>query len=195
MKLRIGITGGIGSGKSIVSHLFSLLGIPVYNADAAARTILDTNTALQSDVLHAFGEQILNNNVIDRSKLAAIVFHDEAKLKQLNALIHPYVFRDFEDWENNQQSPYTLREAAILFETGIWKQLDHIILVDAPEEIRLQRVQQRDNRSRSEIEAIFRRQWSSSEKRKLAWRIIENDEKHLVLPQVIAIHSELMHGR
>ena len=194
MKLRIGITGGIGSGKSMVSHLFSLLGIPVYNADAAARRILATNTALQTDVLHSFGEQILSNNAIDRSKLAAIVFHDEAKLQQLNALIHPHVFRDFEDWENHQQSPYTLREAAILFETGIWKQLDHTILVDAPEEIRLQRVQQRDNRSRSEIEAIFRRQWTSLEKRNLAWRIIENDEKHLVLPQVLAIHSELIHG-
>lgn len=194
MKLRIGITGGIGSGKSMVSHLFSLLGIPVYNADAAARRILATNTALQTDVLHTFGEQILSNNAIDRSKLAAIVFHDEAKLQQLNALIHPYVFRDFEEWEKHQQSPYTLREAAILFETGIWKQLDHTILVDAPEEIRLQRVQQRDNRSRSEIEAIFRRQWTSLEKRNLAWRIIENDEKHLVLPQVLAIHSELIHG-
>lgn len=194
MKLRIGVTGGIGSGKSLVTSLFRLHAIPVYDADAEARRIMDTDEQLQSAIRNAFGNEVVTEKSINRRLLASLVFNDENRLGILNNLVHPFVKRDFEIWEGKQTAPYTIREAAILFETGLWKDLDHTILVDAPEELRLRRVMLRDNRSEAEIKNIFSRQWSSEKKRELAWRIIENDELHLVIPQVNAIHNELMYA-
>jgi dephospho-CoA kinase len=194
MKLRIGITGGIGSGKSIVAAVFSLHGIPVYNADLEARKIMNSDADLQREIVASFGNEVISNKQIDRKKLAALVFGNTANLEQLNTLVHPYVLKDFERWEKIQNAPYTLREAAILFETGIWQKLDHTILVDAPEDLRLKRVILRDSRPESEVRDIFARQWPSEKKRELAWRIIENDDQHLVIPQVNSIHNELMYA-
>jgi dephospho-CoA kinase len=193
MKLRIGLTGGIGSGKSMVASVFSLHGIPVYNADLEARRIMNGDAMLQKEISEIFGLDIIRDQQIDRKKLAALVFNNEAGLEKLNALVHPYVLKDFERWEKIQNAPYTIREAAILFETGIWQKLDHTILVDAPEELRIKRVMQRDGRAEAEVRAIFARQWASEKKRALAWRIIENDDHHLVIPQVNSIHNELMY--
>lgn len=194
MKLRIGITGGIGSGKSLVSSLFALNGIPVYNADLEARRIMENNADIHQGLVTIFGAAALVNAKPDRKYISSVVFHDSAKLQALNELVHPFVLNDFIRWEKEQDAPYTLREAAILFETGIWKQLDHTILVDAPESLRMQRVMLRDGRNENEIQLIFARQWSSEKKRTLAWRIIENDDHQLVIPQVNAIHKELIHA-
>ena len=150
MRLRIGITGGIGSGKSLVSSLFMLHGIPVYNADKEAKRIMDSEAELHKELLGLFGPEVLKDGLPDRKYIANRVFGDELLLNALNALVHPFVFRDFERWESEQTAPYTMREAAILFETGIWKQLDHTILVDAPESLRIQRVMRRDGRKEQE---------------------------------------------
>jgi dephospho-CoA kinase len=192
--LKVGITGGIGSGKSVVSKCFQLLGIPVYNADDAARKLMNENSQLRLLLIEHFGKDAFNSdNSLNRSWLASKVFNDEIKLQELNALVHPAVANDYKNWiELSTNAPYTIREAAILFETGLWKELDFIILVDAPEELRIKRVQLRDHRTVEAIKAIINRQWTTEKKRTLAHAIIENDDQHLVLPQVMLLHSKFL---
>lgn len=188
------ITGGIGSGKSVVSSVFKALGIPVYDADQAARQLYESNSELKAKVKEVFGEQILDKQgKIDRKTLAGLVFSDPEKLKQLNALVHPLVIKDFQEWKLQfSDTPYVLREAAILFESGTDKDCSKIIAVSAPEEMRIQRIRERDRRSRAEVEAILARQWKEEEKIRRSDFVIVNNEEQAVLPQVLAIHEQLM---
>lgn len=190
---RIGVTGGIGSGKTIVCRIFSTFGIPVYNADQAARRLMNESTDIHRQLQQTFGNEVIGEfNKPDRSKIASIVFGNPEALIKLNNIVHPAVFNDFVAWEQNQNAPYTIREAAILFESGLYKKLDHVIIVDAPEQLRIERVRERDQRDEDGIRKIIRSQWSSEEKIKLAWKTIINDEQQLLIPQVLEIHNLLL---
>ena len=190
---KVGITGGIGSGKSIVCNIFRLLGIPVYPADAHAKRLMEESPDLRASLVKSFGEKVYNSDgSLDRQYLAGIVFNNGVKLEQLNQLVHPAVVKDYARWVLQfPEAPYTIREAAILFESGTWKDLDTILLVDAPEEMRIKRVMSRDGRKEAEVRAIISRQWTSEKKKEYANYIIENDESHMVIPRVLEIHQLL----
>lgn len=170
----IGLTGGIGSGKSTIAKHIEQLGIPVYIADLEAKKILETVVVIDK-IIDAFGENILENNKIDRTKLSKLVFENPEKLKILNSIIHPEVALHFKNWvAENQNFPIVIKEAAILFESGSYKDCDKIILVTAPKEVRIQRVMKRDNLSREAIESRIANQWSEERKEKLSDFIIIN---------------------
>lgn len=188
---RIGLTGGIGSGKSTVCGIFKVLGIPCYSADDKAKVLLNTSVELKEKLSQQF-QGIYKNGSLDKTAFAKIIFNDESKRKLANEIIHPFVRRDFEAWCNNQNSPYVIQEAAILFETGAFRFFDKNILVCAPREIRISRIQHRDNSPVEEIEARMNSQWDDDKKRSLADYCIENDEKHSLINQVLDIHREII---
>ena len=192
--LRIGITGGIGSGKSIASRLFRALGVPVYDADSRARWVMENDTELREQLLAAFGPTIYDQaGRLNRPALASTVFQNPALLGQLNALVHPHVGTDFERWATKQAHagcPYVVKEAALLFEAGSYKQLDRIITVFAPLAVRQTRVLRRDpHRTIAEVQAIIAKQLSEEEKMQRADYVIFNDDLQLLLPQVLALHA------
>ncbi len=191
--MKAGITGGIGSGKSIVAAIFKSLGIPVYNADEAAKRLMNENKVLHHELQQLFGVEIFpNDKIFDRKKLAATVFHQPILLQKLNALVHPVVNKDYLQWQTIQTAPYTIREAAILFESETHIDLDAVIMVDAPEQIRIERIKKRDGRSELEIKAIMKQQWPSEKIRSKANFIIENDGSNAVIQQVLQIHQQLL---
>ena len=187
---KIGITGGMGSGKSTVCKVFALLGVPVYDADSGAKRVLNTNPRVRKEIIELFGEESYKGNVLDNRYLAKLVFNDKEKVEKLNHIVHPGVGEDFEEWMKDKQGmPYILKEAALMYEAGSDKTLDKIITVFAPKEIRLKRVMSRDvQRSESEILAIMDKQISEEEKMKRADFVLYNDDQKLVIPQVIALH-------
>lgn len=192
--LKVGITGGIGSGKTIVTHFFSLLGIPVYSSDLRAKWLMQEDVDLITAVIYHFGEDIYGQDgkTLNRSLLASRVFNNPEKLSLLNSLVHPVVFKDFDGWCLQQRAPYVLKEAAILFESGSNKDCDYTMLVTAPIELRISRVQRRDNLSVDEIRRRINNQLSDEEKIKLVDFIIHNDEHQLLLPQLLAVHQQLL---
>lgn len=190
--LLVGITGGIGSGKSTVSAIFELLQVPVYNADLRARLLMTEDQALAKAITQNFGEEAYREGQLNRQYLAEKVFASRTATDRLNALVHPAVARDFDHWSTSQQAPYVLKEAALLFETGSYKALNQVVLVTAPKELRILRVQKRDpQRSREQIENIIDKQMSETEARNLANEVLINDGRSLLIPQVIAIHEKI----
>jgi dephospho-CoA kinase len=192
--LRIGITGGIGSGKSIASRLFHALGAPIYDADTRARWVMEHDPALRAELLAAFGPDTYDAaGRLNRPALAGTVFNNPALLTQLNGLVHPHVGLDFERWASMQQQAghsYILKEAALLFEAGSYKQLDRIITVFAPLAVRRARVLRRDpHRSATDVEAIMAKQVSEEEKMQRADYILTNDDALPLLPQVLELHA------
>ena len=192
--LRIGITGGIGSGKSTIAKVFSTLGIPVYSADDAAKRLMNADAGLKQQIQNHFGAGAYKNGVLDRAFLAGIVFNDQYKLELLNTLVHPVTIRDANEWIQQQQSPYVVKEAALLFETNAQEGLDLIIGVSAPKHLRIHRTMQRDKISKEEIEKRMDRQVDENIKMKLCDFIIYNDEQQLVIPQVLALHQRIIKG-
>ncbi len=192
--LKIGITGGIGSGKSIASRVFSLLGIPIYSADARAKWLIANDSDLREQIIRNFGnDSYFEDGSLNREFLAKTVFSDPDKVKIINSLVHPAVGKDFENWISDQQSPYVLKEAALIFETGGEKKLDGIINVSAPLKIRVNRVLSRDShRSREQINQIINQQLPDKEKCEKADWVIKNSPNRLVIPQVLEIHQELI---
>jgi len=188
--LKVGVTGGIGSGKSLVCQVFSTLGIPVFNADDAARYLMDNDADLQSSISKLLGNDVFINGKPDRVKIAAIVFKEPAKLQQLNALVHPATISYAREWIEKQSAPYIIKEAAILFESGSYKDLDIIIDVYAPAELRIARAMQRSGISREQVLTIMSRQMDEDEKMKRCNYVITNDEVTAVLPQVLKLHEE-----
>ena len=193
--LRIGITGGIGSGKSIASRLFHALGVPVYDADTRARWVMEHDETLRGELQAAFGADTYDAaGRLNRPALAGTVFSDPARLAQLNRLVHPHVGTDFERWAAAQQQAghaYVLKEAALLFEAGSYKQLDRIITVFAPLAVRTARVLRRDpQRSVADVAAIMAKQLSEEEKIQRADYVLMNDDAQPLLPQVLALHAE-----
>jgi dephospho-CoA kinase len=190
--LKVGITGGIGSGKSYICDVFKKIGIPVYEADEKARIITNTTDQVKSEIINVFGLQAYNNNLLNTKFIASSVFNNPGLLEQLNSIIHPAVENDFISWCQEQKNQaYIIKEAAILFETGIYKKLNRNILVLAPEHIRVKRVQSRDNSTEIEIRNRIKNQWPTEKTVQLADFIIENDGKKLILPQIIKIDKEI----
>lgn len=190
----IGLTGGIGSGKTTVGKIFSTLGIPVYEADTASKKIIDTDKGLQAKLQDLLGENIVTpEGLIDRSRMASLIFNDEELLKKTNALIHPAVGDDFMNWAQEQSKPYVIKEAAILFESGSYKQCDKIIVVEAPEELRIKRVMERGNVSRKEVLERMKNQWPQEQKVQMADYVVHNDLQYSVIKQVLAIHEDIIH--
>ncbi|EIJ40147.1 dephospho-CoA kinase [Galbibacter orientalis DSM 19592] len=183
----VGLTGGIGSGKSTVAKFFKELGVPVYIADLEAKKLMETNDDIRRDIISIFGADAYENNLPNRKYLAEIVFENPEKLEQLNAIIHPAVGKHFEEWYQQQKVPYVIKEVAILFENGGDKQCDLVITVTAPKEIRIERVLKRDQTTRKAIEARMQNQWSDKEKIKKSDFVIENiviDNTHQIVEEL-----------
>lgn len=193
--LKIGITGGIGSGKTMICKMFSVLGIPVYNADHKASGLMEEEPDVVQKLEASFGEKIFKNGKIDRRALAEIVFSNKEALELLNSIVHPVVRRDFISWlDNKRDHPYVIKESAILFETGTYLELDAVILVTAPELLRLKRVIERDNTSEESVRTRMANQWTDERKEAMAELVIKNDNTIPVLPVVLRLHHLFCSG-
>lgn len=192
--LQIGITGGIGSGKSTVCRIFQVLGVSVYDADSRAKSLIATDGILISQIKKEFGVLSFRaDGSIDREYLARTVFSDQKKLEKLNGLIHPRVAEDYNQWVANNRHEYILKEAALLFEAGSNRFLDKIVVVHAPTELRIRRVLQRDShRTRQQVEEIMNNQMDEEEKMRRADFVVMNDETSLLTPQVLSLHEKFL---
>jgi dephospho-CoA kinase len=190
--LQVGITGGIGSGKSLICKIFGVLGVPVYDADYRAKNLMTTDGILIDQIKKEFGSLSYNEKgALNREYLSAAVFSEPARLEKLNSFVHPRVEVDYNQWVSaNNRSKYVLKEAALLFEAGSYLKLDQIILVTAPQEIRIARVLVRDvHRTKEDIVKILKNQMPEAEKELKANFIIRNDESELIVPQVLKLHK------
>ena len=174
----IGITGGIGSGKSFVSNLFEDLGVPCYNSDLKAKELMVSDLKLKSSIINLLGEQAYEGNSLNRQYISSKVFNDKSLLNSLNNIVHPIVKTDFYNWVNASSSLFVLKESAILFETGSYLECDKTILVTAPIDVRINRVIKRDNVTKSQVESRIKNQWKDEQKKPLADYIIKNTEYH-----------------
>ena len=186
---KIGITGGIGSGKTYVSKVFESLGIPVFNADIEAKKLMSTSSELIQSIKYEFGDDIFDDYILNTKKLASVVFSDTEKLRKLNSLVHPIVRQEFLRWQVKKNSTYIIKEAAILFESDSNKGLDAVICVTAPINLRIDRVKLRDGYSYREIKNRIENQISQEEKENLSDYIIVNDGVKGLLPQILKIHQ------
>lgn len=193
---KLGVTGGIGSGKTLVCQIFEKLGVAVYDADSAARALMNSHAGLKEGIVRIFGEAAYGEEGLNRAYLADIVFGDRKKLNALNQLVHPVVRQDFLGWAGQQgTSPYVVEEAAILFESGAYTMMDESVLVYAPEEIRIKRVMERDGISRKQVQMRMGHQMSEEEKFKMADHVLTNDGTCMLLPQVIELHTKILERR
>lgn len=190
-QIKIGITGGIGSGKTFVSSIFSKLKIPVFNADVESKKHLNENKSLKQKIQHLFGDMVYNDGVLQNKVLADIVFNNSHKLEELNKLVHPLVKRSFNNWCINQTSNMIIKETAILFESDSHLDLDKVICVSAPKATRIERVIKRDSISRDQVLARIKMQMPQNEKEKLSDFIIVNNEVKLLLPQIIKVVKQI----
>lgn len=188
----VGLTGGIGSGKTTVTKMFAELGIPVYNSDIEAKKITNTSQTIHTELISILGEETYKDGTLDRKFMAGKIFNNKELLQKVNAIIHPKVADHFKKWVTQQSSPYVIKEAAILFESGSNAQCDLVILVTASEQERIRRVMGRDNISKEEVQARMNNQWSDSEKVKLSDFVIQNDNLPETKIQVEAIHARLV---
>ena len=191
----VGITGGIGSGKSIVTKLFSLLGVPIYDADSRAKWLMENDPTLIQSIKEAFSEKAyLGDGKLNRPWLASEVFSNPEKTELINSLVHPRVGDDGKQWiAANSNHPYLVKEAALMFESGSYKEMDIIVAVYAPERIRIRRVLLRDlKRSSEDVKNIIARQMPDEEKKNKADAVVVNDYQRLVIPQVISLHKRFL---
>ncbi|MBP9160222.1 MAG: dephospho-CoA kinase [Flavobacteriales bacterium] len=186
----VGLTGGIGSGKTTVCRVFSVLGIPVFNSDEQAKLLLQDDPEVKAAVLQLFGSSVYPAGVLDRKALAQLVFNDPKALAGLNAIVHPAVRRAFKEWAESQQAPYVINEAAILVETGAYPSFDRLVTVEAPEDVRLARVMARDGSPEEQVRQRMSNQATEAQRREVAHAVIENDGYSMVLPQVLALHEK-----
>jgi dephospho-CoA kinase len=193
--IKVGVTGGIGSGKSMVCQVFAKLGIPVFNADLAAKKLMDEDQILKQQLIDTFGEDIYTpEGLLDRKKLAGIIFNDQLALQKVNALVHPFVREHFDQWAEKQNAPYVIQEAAILFESGQAERFNKTVLVIAPEEVRIERVMQRDNTTHEKVLERMANQLPDKEKIGKADFVVLNNGEAMVLPQIIEIHQKLLNN-
>lgn len=188
----IGLTGGIGSGKTTVSGLFEDLGVPVYNSDEEAKRLMQSSEKLKRAIIELLGKKSYKKDTLNRSYIAQLVFNDKELLAALNALVHPAVKKDFKKWLRKKNVPYVIQEAAILFENGSYKEYDKLILVKAPKRIRLKRLKARDGSSEEDILARMKNQWSDTRKAKLSDFVIENIDLDKTKSRVRRIHRQLI---
>ena len=190
--IKVGITGGIGSGKTTVAKIFEVLGIAVYYADDAAKRLMIEDIVLKEKIEQVFGKDIYDNGILNRAKLSSLVFNNPEKLSLLNSIVHPVTIADADKWMQQQTTPYVLKEAALIFESGSDKMLDKVIGVFTSAEQRIQRVMQRDNISEEAVKTRMNKQMNENEKMRLCDYVINNDENELVIPQVLKIHELLL---
>ena len=191
--LKIGITGSIGAGKSTVAGIFKVLGIPVFDADATAQNILNSDLELREQVIAAFGSETYKNGLLDKKYLATLVFNNPDQLAKLNALVHPATIAAADKWASSfADRPYIIKEAALLFEAGTYVGLDYIIGVTAPVELRIARVMARDQVSREEVLSRMQHQLDDTEKMQRCDFVIDNNEASLVIPEVLALHARFI---
>ena len=191
--MRVGITGGIGAGKSLVCKIFNVLGAESYDADSRARVLMENDPALREKIQNLFGKESFVEGRLQRNRISQIVFNNPEKLNRLNDAVHPLVAADFKNWSDARLSaPYVIKEAALLIETGSYKELDKLILVQAPEKLKISRILQRDpQRGEDQIKDIMHKQLQDEEKLKVADFVINNDGKTPLISQVLEIHDLL----
>lgn len=190
--LKVGITGGIGSGKSTVCQVFKTLGIPVLQADDTARYLMANDELLIANIRQLFGDSVYVNKKLDRSKVANIVFRQPELLQQLNAIVHPAVKLHSEQWMQSQITPYAIKEAAIFFESGTYVDMDVMIGVYAPHKLRILRVIARDGVAQEQVLERMSQQMDEEEKMRRCDYVINNDDEHPIIPQVLALHKTLV---
>ena len=192
MSKMIGLTGGIGVGKTIVANLFAKLGVPVFNADDTAKQLMQTSPEIKTALIQQFGEKVYENGILQKAYLSSIVFSDAHQLALLNSIVHPITIQAAWDWAKLQTAPYVIKEAALLFESNAVEGLDFVIGVTAPMPLRIQRIMQRDNCTKQEAEKRMHHQISDTIKMKLCDKVIVNDEIQLLTPQVVALHEFIL---
>lgn len=191
--LKVAVTGGIGSGKTMVCAVFEKLGVPVFYADLEARRLMDNDVSLKEEIVKYVGIGIFDDNFqLNRSKLAAIIFNNKEALSTINGLVHPVVRNEFNRWSEKQSAPYVIEEAALIFESGLAKNFDKIITVSAPVNVRIERVMKRDKVTRESVIERINNQMDEGIKLKQSDFIIVNDGKEMLLPQIINIHNKLL---
>lgn len=188
---RVGITGGIGSGKSTVAKIFEILNVPVYYADQRGKFLQQENQTVISQIRNTFGDSVFTGELPDPKKLGVLVFAHPDKLAELNSIIHPAVARDFDEWCSRQNAGFVLKEAAIIFETGGDAHLDKTIVVSSPEHLRIARVMERNNLSEAEVRQRMARQWPQERLLEKADFVIRNNEEELLIPQVLKVYEVL----
>ncbi len=188
----VGLTGGIGSGKTTVAKAFKALGVPVYIADVEAKKLMTRSKVIKRKLIALFGEKAYIDNNLNRSYIANIIFNDKNYLKKMNAIVHPKVARHFERWLAKQEAPYVIKEVAILFENGGNEQCDFVITVTAPKSTRIERVMERDKTSKEKVEAIMKNQWTDNKKAKLSDFVIVNKTLENTMLQVKSVHQEIL---
>ncbi|MBC7889244.1 MAG: dephospho-CoA kinase [Ferruginibacter sp.] len=187
--IKVGITGGMGSGKTTVAKIFEVLGIPVYYADDAAKRLMNEDEDLKEQLQQLFGEEAYLDGILNRKYISGLVFNNDEKLTLLNSIVHPATLRDASQWMLRQNTAYAIKEAALIFESGAQQQLDYVIGVYAPVPVRIQRVMKRDGVTAEEVKARMEKQMDEATKMRLCDYVITNDEQDLVIPQVIKIHE------
>lgn len=190
--LKVGITGGIGSGKTLVASIFHTLGIPVYDADAAAKRLMNTSAEIREQIIRWFGKDTYKDQQLDRALLASTVFGDPEKLKQLNRIVHPVTIRDSQDWFAMQTAPYAIKEAAIFFESGSDRYVDYMIGVAAPEALRIRRTMERSHITEEQVRERMKQQMGEDEKMRRCHFVIDNSETASLIAQVMEIHQQLL---
>jgi len=189
--LKIGLTGGIGTGKTTVAKIFKILGIPVFDADIAAKDLMNNDEELKQKIREDFGDESYENGVLNRSYLAEIVFNDRYKLEKLNALVHPVAIQSGIDWAAKQNAKYIIKESALMFEAGSAFNLDYVIGVFAPVDLRISRVMHRDGITNEQVEARMKNQIDEKVKVKLCDFVINNDENSLLTSQIVEVHKKV----
>lgn len=192
MALHVGLTGGIGSGKSTVAGIFQVLGIPVLHADEVAKKLMNQEPAIRAAIQEAFGADMYENGFLQRKKLAARVFNSTSELEKLNAIVHPASIAAAIEWANQQTTPYCVKEAALFFESGSAEGIDFMIGVSCPKSLRIQRVMHRDQVSREEVLHRMQNQLEESLKMRLCDAVLINNNVDLLIPQVIQLHQTLL---
>ena len=190
--LNVGLTGGIGSGKTIASKIFEVLGIPVYQADVAAKRLMESNPVLKNQLIEQFGNDAFVDGKLNRSYIAEIIFNDKEKLQLINSLVHPYTIQDGIEWMKKQTTPYAIKEAALIFESGSQSNFDYIIGISSPQTLRLNRTLKRDNINRELVLERMENQLDEETKMKLCDFVLLNDERTLLTTQVLAVHEKLI---
>lgn len=192
--IRVGITGGIGSGKSRVCGVFSCLGIPVYHTDEEARILIESDEVIRQELIRLLGTEIFSGKTLNRTLMSRFIFENSELLKAVNGIVHPRVAIHFDNWCSRQSGiPYVMQESAILFESGSWKKFDVIILVTAPETVRMERVLKRQGMTMEKIRAIVKNQLPEEEKIVRSHYVFFNDDSELILPGIVNLHETLTH--
>lgn len=192
--LRIGLTGGIGSGKSTVARIFSLLGIPVYDSDSASKRLMTEDEELKKKIIGNFGEASYTNGILNRKYLSEKAFSDPEKAELLNSIVHPATIKDAEKWMKKQQARYIIKEAALIFESGSNKLLDKVIGVSSPISLRIERTMKRSNITFEQVKMRMDLQMNEEQKMGLCDYVLINDEQQMLIPQVLALHEKFLKG-